>query len=476
MAANLDYVAHKTIREFHTSDAFVRGIVGPIGSGKSHGCVAELVIRSIQQAPQEDGKRRTRWCVVRSTYRELTDTTLATYDAIIPRQLRRWRATDMSSNLVIPLPDGTTVDSHILFRALDRPDDVSKLLSLELTGAWINEARETPRGIVDMIQGRVGRYPAKRDGGPTWYGVWMDTNPCDTGDWWYKLFEEQKPEEWDLFHQPSGLGPDAENLENLPGGRKYYHRLVDSHTQDWIKIYCEGQYGFTVEGKPIYPEYIDGKHCSDEPYTPTTGTDIEIGIDFGLTPAAVFAQRNTMGRWTFFDELITEDMGAVRFAEELGRMMRQKYRGHRFQVTGDPAGVQRSQVDERTPIRILQAAGIPCDPATTNDWVLRREAVVYGLTRLGMDGEPSIRLVSDGVPMLRKAMIGGYSYRKMQIAGTTERYQERPDKNSYSHIAEAMQYLCIGAGMEQSVLHSQIPVRPTRVISRGRVVRQSGVR
>jgi hypothetical protein len=58
-----------------------------------------------------------------------------------------------------PLPDGTSVHIEWLFRALDRPNDVKKLLSLELTGGWINECREMPRSVVDMLQGRVGRYP-----------------------------------------------------------------------------------------------------------------------------------------------------------------------------------------------------------------------------------------------------------------------------------------------------------------------------
>jgi hypothetical protein len=40
---------------------------------------------------------------------------------------------------------------RVLFMALDREDDASKLLSLELSFAWINEAREVPKGIVDAF-------------------------------------------------------------------------------------------------------------------------------------------------------------------------------------------------------------------------------------------------------------------------------------------------------------------------------------
>ena len=74
-----------------------------------------------------------------------------------------------------------------IFLALDRPEDVKKLLSLELTGVWINEAREIPKSIVDACSMRVGRYPSMRDGGPSWYGVIADTKPPDTDHWWVYL-------------------------------------------------------------------------------------------------------------------------------------------------------------------------------------------------------------------------------------------------------------------------------------------------
>ncbi len=37
------------------------------------------------------------------------------------------------------------MDLEVLLVALDRPRDIAKLLSMELTGAWVNEAREVPK-------------------------------------------------------------------------------------------------------------------------------------------------------------------------------------------------------------------------------------------------------------------------------------------------------------------------------------------
>jgi hypothetical protein len=48
-------------------------------------------------------------------------------------------------------------------------------------------------------------------------------------------------------------------------------------------------------------------------------------------------------------------------------------------------------------------------------------------------------------------MAGGYKYRLMQISGE-ERYAELPEKNIYSHVAEALQYALCGAGEVRATL------------------------
>src|SRR5690606_19111708 len=78
---------------------------------------------------------------------------------------------------------------EVWFVALDRPDDVRKLLSMELSDAWVNEAREIPKAIIDALTGRVGRFPSMKDGGPDNVQVIMDTNSMDSDHWWYVLAE-----------------------------------------------------------------------------------------------------------------------------------------------------------------------------------------------------------------------------------------------------------------------------------------------
>ena len=76
------------------------------------------------------------------------------------------------------------IDLEVIFLALDRPEDVKKLLSLELTYLFFNESREIAKPIIDAGTMRVGRYPSMKDGGPSWYGVIADTNAPDEDHWW----------------------------------------------------------------------------------------------------------------------------------------------------------------------------------------------------------------------------------------------------------------------------------------------------
>ncbi len=236
VSVGLIYEAPHTVSRFMDSDAFVRVIHGPVGSGKSSGCIMEILRRAMEQAPNEQGVRDTRWAIVRNTYRELEDTTRKTFEQWLG-PLGEWREKDFAFEIDSPLDDGSRMKTEVLFRALDTPKDVKKLLSLEVTGAYVNELREMPKVILDGLQMRVGRYPKKDEGGATWSGVWGDTNPWADGSEYADLFASA-PEGFALFRQPSGLGPDAENIENLPDG--YYTRMIAGKDAEWIDEYARG--------------------------------------------------------------------------------------------------------------------------------------------------------------------------------------------------------------------------------------------
>lgn len=443
-----EYRASKTLRLFHKDNAFVRLIIGPLGSGKSVGCTLEIFRKACKQVPNSENVRKSRWVVIRNTYTELVDTTIRTFFEWIPRDIGYWNEQQKRFHARFAPGDGTIVDLEVLFRALDRPQDVRKLLSLEVTGAWINEAREIGKIVLDMLIGRVGRYPTRKEVGEYWHGIIMDTNPCDNDHWIYKLFEENKPPGWSIYRQPSGLSPEAENRENLPS--TYYEQMVPGKTQEWIKVYVHGQYGFVTTGKVVYPEFNDGIHVAKYVIPPVKGELLYVGMDFGLTPAATISQI-VEGQRRVIDELTTERMGALNFGKELGKLLRGKYHGFDVEMWGDPAGSDAAQTDEMTPFMILESLGLSASPTDTNDWDIRRDSIASLLSTLLPEGEPAM-LISPVCRMLRKGMGGGYQLRRVMVSGE-DRFHDKPNKQSqYSHVCDADQYAALGSGFGQLLL------------------------
>lgn len=422
-----------TIWRFSQSNAFIRGLMGPFRSGKSSGCCIEILRRAQMQAPGKDGIRRTRWMVVRNTSGELRDTTIKTFMMWAPEAIfGDFNQTNM--DYVITGIDGCHIE--ILFRALDRPDHVAKLLSLELTGAYINEAREIPWAIVQGLEGRVMQYPSKEMGGCTWGGIIMDTNPPDTDSRWYKFFEvDNYPAAYrEIFKQPSGLAEDAENIPHINGGRTYYERLAMGKDADYIKVYIHGQYGFTKYGKVVYDEYNDHIHCQE--MDPIPGIPIHRGFDWGLTPAAIFSQFLPDQRWLVFDEYTSEDMSIETFFEEVADHSRQSFRKlPTFVDTGDPAGDARSPNDGRSAFQIGIAKGFDLVPGM-QDPLVRIESVRRPLRRL-VAGKPQF-ILHPRCKVLRKGFLGGYHYRKRTTV--EDQYEPKPYKNQFSHPHDALQY------------------------------------
>jgi hypothetical protein len=429
------YAAVPTIKRMTQSRKFMRGLMGPFGSGKSSGCVIEIPKWGARQNLHE-GKRRSRFAVIRNTYGELADTTMRTFFEWLPYpSFGHFIKSDHNYVIDKLAPD---LEIEILFRALDRPEHVAKLLSLELTGAWINEAREVPWAIVKALQGRVGRYPKVTSGGCVDPGIIMDTNPPDDESWWYRIFEDQKLSNAEVFKQPSGRSPQAENKAFLPPN--YYENMMIGADPDFVKVYVDGEYGYVKDGKPVYPEYIDSLHCAD--VEPVNGVVIQRGWDFGLTPACVFTQIHPDGRWLVFDELVADDLGIDSFADTVLLHQAQKYAGFKFEDYGDPAGNQRSAMtadkDEKTCFDILRGKGIAIMPSEQNP-TIRWESVRKPLNTL-TKGRAQLQLHSR-CKKLRRGFQGRYQYRRLQVAGAGERYQEHADKNEYSHPHDALQYV-----------------------------------
>ncbi len=373
------------------------------------------------------------------SYGQLKDTTIKTFhDWFPPKLFGEYRVTDHTF-IITKFPG---VHLEVMFRALDRPDQVSNLLSLEVTAAWFNEAREIPKTIIEAMDARIGRYPSMRDGGAAWHGIIMDTNPPDEDSYLYKMFEKVKPEGWEIFKQPSGLSPMAENVKNL--AKNYYRNLSRGKDPMYTRVYIHGQYGYIVTGKPVFQSFSDNAHVAPKQLDPEPGLDLILGFDFGLQPACAIGQVSRTGQLRILDELVSDGMGLRQFCNnQLIPLLRQKYFGMRVAGYGDPSGASRMPTDESTCFDILHSGEIGLNevvPATTNAIIPRIGAVEHFLNKM-YSGEPGF-VLSPNCSFLRKALNGGYHYEK-EPKSLGENYKPMPVKNFSSHISDALQMLCL---------------------------------
>ena len=459
MAIEIDYTPPPTGVKFMNSDAKMRVLMGPVGSGKSVTCSFEVVRRATMQKPNAQGIRKSRAAIVRETARQLQDTTIKTFlDWFPPGECGDYMRT--TKTYFFKVGD---VECEIMFRALDDADDVANLNSLELTFAWFNECRDIHPEIVDAMSKRVGRFPSKKDGGPTWHGMWGDTNPPTMDTWWYYQMEGLDPKDgvsplvngWDVFKQPSGRGSFAENIENLPDG--YYD--TQGRSEEYIRVFIDGEYGLSSAGLPVYKYFRPDYHMAKMELKAITGgvRPIVVGMDLGLTPAAVIGQHDARGRAVILAEAVSFDMGIQRFVRTvLKPLLFERFSGLPVLIVTDPAGLQRAQTDERSAVDIIKAEGLKVIAAKTNSVSARISAVDDFLMRQ-VDGDPAF-IVDPRCTNLKAAMMGGYRFKP--------KGDEAIDKNKHSHVAEALQYLMLHIAVvgDGGIVAQRREIRPISAI------------
>ena len=125
----LPYKAHPTLERFHASDHFVRGVMGPFGSGKSVAMCMEIMRRACEMPAGRGGIRKSRWAIIRNTYAELSRTTLKTWLEWVPESVFGPYKKQEKVHYI----KFNDVELEVVFQALDKPEDVKRLLSMELT-------------------------------------------------------------------------------------------------------------------------------------------------------------------------------------------------------------------------------------------------------------------------------------------------------------------------------------------------------
>jgi hypothetical protein len=465
-------------------ERLISGIMGPFGSAKTTMSIRKMVTSCLKQRPSpKDGVRRARWCVVRDTYSQLETNVMKSWFTWFPKEKGYWNGNERLHRVKfqVMLLDGSPpvwCELEVIFRAMGdlKAEDVLK--GLELTGLWLNETDTLDRSVLTFGIGRIGRYPAAKDGGCAYRAVIADFNAPDIDNWTYDLFVEQDlpldeaamaslrealGERFGVgFHrQPGGMEPNAENKKNLEVG--YYEQMMIGMSEHHINRFVHNKFGAVRNGQPVYPEFNDNIHVADYDLKPELNLPIFMGVDGGSTPAAVFGQRMDSGQIRVLAELVIfapskddvlEKMGPETFGEECAEFYLEHFSRCPFGMAfADPATLNGDDYDASWLRRFWTAFKekigsvarqwrIKAAPVRGNRLPDRIEPVRKTLTTMP-GGKPGL-LLGKRCKVLRRGFNNGYVLVRVQRSSGGGRWKDEPEKNDFSHVHDALQYLVVG--------------------------------
>ena len=448
---------------FFTSDKFISLACGPVGSTKTTAGIIKILYHASRMAPCRDGIRRSRCVWVRNTREQLKDTSIPDFLKWFPDgQAGTFAKSDGIFYLKI-----NDVECEVMFRGLDDSKDVRRVLSLQASFAVLDEFREINKDVFEALQARLGRYPdgmmvphkpawgndekgnprqgcVMDDGTPNAH-LWGMSNPPDL-DTFFETILTAPPSNVHVTIQPSGTSPQADWIHLLPSG--YYETIMTGKGQDWIDVYVHAKFGKTLSGQPVYRSFEADFHIAKNTLLPVRNGSrvLLIGMDFGLNPSAIIGQLDVRGRLLLYAEATSSGMGVLRFLRTvLKPLLVDRFSGAPVMVIGDPSGVSRVQTDEKTVYNMLKDEGFKAVPAYTNAIIARVGAVDQFLNRQ-IDGGAGF-LIDPSCAVSIAGLRGRYRY-KIKKDGVTE---DEPDKSGpWSHLMDALQYLCLHADAQQS--------------------------
>ena len=332
----------------HSSAKYL-GLVGGVGSGKTViACILGLAL-SIH-IPGNRG------IVLRETYTKLHDST----ETVFLEVLGRAEIDDVKyAEHHHGYPHRITLPNHsdIFFR---ETKDAGRYLGPEYGWFFLDEASEEPEST---ILGLMKRLRLKRAG--SYLKGMLGTNPPHKKSWFATMFP--RPGVREVTEPTTGVTTKYHTIrsttrqnKHLPPG--YLADLLTNNPDSEISRIIDGHYGFTQEGRPVYPQFSIIRHVRNDCFQ--TKTTVIRGWDFGfLHPAVTWHQvwrcAKRQLHWSILHEL---DDSGVEGTDFLTKVIAETAvcfpDTSRWMITdgGDTAGAQRS---DKGPGPILRAAGPP---------------------------------------------------------------------------------------------------------------------
>lgn len=454
--------------------AFIKIIIGPVGSGKTITALRSLVEIGKAQGGRVDAKgvlwRKARVGVIRETYPNLEKNTLPswfrifsesdghfTWKAPYTHKLRLILDVDESGNAI------DVCDFEIEFRAIGDKSVEEVTRGWEINAVMIDEADLQPAELLGFLTGRVGRFSDLDPSLVVDPQIILSLNAPWTDNWVYKLAIENDLGEIDdpellevlgdrklieTFIQPGGREPDAENLHNLPRGYYKIQAAANKHRPDYVARMIDNRSVPMQYGQPVNPQFDYRAHVRPLEWEPSRM--LTIGLDQGLNAAAAFTQRTPDLGLRTLRELVNYQengtlakIGAKAFGQKLKATLNEHFfdlRPELVRIVCDPAAwiADDNEDHQMDWVRIVRnQLGLPISKAKSNKPELRNGAIWEAMSeRDGYAIDPACR-------HLIKGHLGGYRYQKAEMSDGEKRGHLTIADTVHTHICDAEQYAAL---------------------------------
>lgn len=492
---------------FLQSRAFICGIIGPVGSGKTLTALQKGLRVGALQGGKADDKgvtwRTARVGVIRESYPNIEANVLTSWFNIVPEEEGKfgWKAPYVHSFRKVLRREGgmrdgrpiDVLDMKMEFRAIGDRSVEEVTRGWEVNAVIVDEFDLQPPDLVSFLSGRVGRFSNLDASLVVDPQIIVSLNAPYTDNHAYKLLIEKElgdlaDEELadalegrplvECFVQPGGREPNAENIHNLRGGRAYYvlQAAANKGRPGYVERMVDNKFVPMQHGQPVNPGFSFADHVRDLEWD--RRRKLIVGVDQGLFAAAAASQRTLMGQLRTLREtvLMREDgksllkIGPTTFGQMVRQMLNEHFsdlRPEMLRVVADPAAFAADdrEDNELDWIRAFQAA-LNIGRRRADNWFLRIHKAKSNRAALRNEAIWRAMAERDGYAVDRsckhliRGHLGGYHYRKAELpaaAGEVRGHLEIAD-TIYTHVCDAEQY----AALEGEHVISDIRGKPRR--------------
>lgn len=438
------------------SDAYILShnpadlIIGPGGSGKTIASGKKFLVEAQRIFPGADGVRRYILGTWRQKYVNIWKATIPSWWKLFPKDMpdSKWTGAsprEAEHNLRFEDQYGMILATN-RFRAFGDTMDPDDILGNEFTDCYFNEWPTLPEELCSALVDRVGREPPreviKRAG--RFYG---DGNAPDVLHFIYRDFYENKKEGHVLHAQPSGLAPNAENIEAM--GRGYYENsaMMNSHRPWWIKRMIHARPGFTRANAPVWNEWDDERNMANSTIPVIKELPVITGSDGGLTPATAYMQEKSNGQLRILATVSLDRGGMSELSiEMLALEASPRFYGCEFFSQCDPAMGAGEDLDDKSDrARLSELLGRKVHLAPTNNPGARQEAIKSKIRHTCEGGEPGL-LVDPSCKPIRRGANQTYHFKNLQGSDDLSSVAKTKD----GHTCEAAEYGALVCGTAEA--------------------------